>query len=328
MRDLTMCGTWRIGRSVLGLLIASAVLGACADGGTERCRVGAECPSGVCLSDGRCAPADGSDAGIDPLLDAQVAIDASAIGPDATIDAEAPDGGARLCSANGDGTIERGEMPLRAGLHATFRVAEGAVISTAGAAQADGTRRWDLSGALDGDADVRRDLRAIGSEWYATEFPGAGWTSRLSQREELLGVFEITEDELLLRGVVSPEDGFSRTLLTYEPAVVVLRFPLREGESWTTTSTVSGQALGVASYFTETYASEVDARGELTTPFGTFEVLRVRTVLDRLVGAFPTRVRTYAFASECFGTVATIASNDNEMQVEFTSAAEVSRLAP
>lgn len=314
-------------RSVQAALLAIA-LSACAEGGMERCRVGADCASGVCRSDGRCE-IPGRDAGPEvdggePEDDAGLALD-GAPAEDASI--PETDGGARVCSADHDGTITRAEAPLRAGLYGTFRVAEDATVSTAGTAEG-ASRRWDLSGSLGGDADVRRDLRPLGTEWYADDFPGAGWTARLSEREELLGVFEITDEALYLRGVVSPEDGLTRTRLTYDPPVVVLRFPITEGASWETSSTVSGVALGVASYYTETYTSTVDASGELVTPFGTFEVLRVRTVLDRLVGALPTRVRSFAFVSECFGTVATISSRDNETEVEFTRAAEVSRLAP
>ena len=60
----------------------------------------------------------------------------------------------------------------------------------------------------------------------------------------------------------------------------------------------------------------------------TFEVLRVRTELERTVGLLTTTVRTFAFVSECFGTVATVTSEDDEDQVEFSRAAEVRRLAP
>jgi hypothetical protein len=35
---------------------------------------------------------------------------------------------------------------------------------------------------------------------------------------------------------------------------------------------------------------------------------------------------TYSFVSECFGTVATIRSEENESDAEFTEAAEVRRL--
>jgi hypothetical protein len=310
-------------RTVLPLIVA---LAGCASG-MDRCRVGAECRSGVCRSDGTCAPGSMPDAGARD--DAAIVIDAPMVVPDATSTSpDAGDASARLCLANDDGTIDRSEMPLRAGLHATFRVATDSAVDTAGARQTDGSRIWDLSAMRMGDVDVRRDLVAIEGTWYETEFPGAGWAARLSEREDLLGIFEIGPDALLLRGVVSPEDGFTRTLLHYDPAVVVLRFPLRVGDSWSTTSTVTGQALGVAVLYTETYASNVDASGSLVAPFGTFDVVRVRTILDRLVGALPTRVRSYSFASECFGTVATITSRDNETAAEFTTAAELARLTP
>ena len=95
-----------------------------------------------------------------------------------------------------------------------------------------------------------------------------------------------------------------------------------------TDSTVSGLATGIYSYYFEDYESQVDAHGELDTPFGTFEVLRVRVVLTRTVGMLVTELRTFAFVSECFGTVANIHSHENEHDQEFTQADEVWRLAP
>lgn len=300
----------------------------CAGGDAERCRVGAECMSGVCRSDGTCAPrlADGGSDAAMVEDDGGPMVDIDAAGLD---DGGPPvDGGARVCTANGDGTIDRAELPLRAGLYATFRTASDATVDTAGASLGDGTRRWDFSGALTGDADVRRELVPVTGTWWAPEFVGAGWSARLSESSELRGVFEITDTALLLRGVVSPADGATRTLLTYEPAVVVLQLPLRAGDSWETVSTVTGQASGIAVYYTETYSSSVDASGELVAPFGTFDVLRVRTTLDRMIGLLATRIRSFSFVSECFGTVASASSEDNETTVEFTTASEVSRLSP
>jgi hypothetical protein len=91
---------------------------------------------------------------------------------------------------------------------------------------------------------------------------------------------------------------------------------------------VSGTASGVAAFYTEKYDQKVDARGELVTPFGSFDVLRVKVVLTRTVGAVITVTRTYAFVTECFGTVASITSNANELQEEFTTAAELRRITP
>lgn len=311
-------------RAALALFTLSAL--ACADAGAPRCRVGSDCVSGVCRSDGTCGfvASDAGMAGDDggELADA-AATDGAA--PDTGV---APgDAGTRICEADGDGIITRAEVPMRAGLRATFRAASDATVDMRGTMEG-GVRAWDLSGALSGDADLLVELTAIRDQWFASDFPGAGWVTRLSADADLLGVFAIDADALRLLGVVSPEDGLTRTRLTYDPPVVVLRFPLRAGDTYSTASSVSGQALGVLTAYTETYSSEVDASGTLRAPFGTFDVLRVRTTLDRLVGAFPTRVRSFAFVSECFGTVATVSSQDNEMAVEFTRAAEARRLAP
>lgn len=305
------------------LLLAAALLtslaGALACGTDEdeapSCRVDADCASGRCGSEGACIPNDGQggDGGAG----------GSATGGDG-----GGTGGSGTCLPDRDGTITRAEVPLQAGLFATFRVGQNATIDTAGEAAPDGARTWDLTGALPGDHGVRVELLPIDGQWFAASFPGASYATRLSESAELLGVFEITPDALLLRGVVSPEDGLFKTELTYEPAVKVLSFPLTSGTTFTTDATVTGTAQGAFSFYSESYESTVDAHGTLRTPFADFPVLRVRTVLTRTVAGFPTTIRTFAFASECFGTVATITSQDYETAQEFTDAAEVRRLAP
>jgi hypothetical protein len=42
----------------------------------------------------------------------------------------------------------------------------------------------------------------------------------------------------------------------------------------------------------------------------------------------PTIKHSHAFVTECYGTVATVNSQDNETTVDFTDAAEVRRIAP
>ena len=57
------------------------------------------------------------------------------------------------------------------------------------------------------------------------------------------------------------------------------------GSTWTSTSTVNGHRRGRSSpHYTEKYASKVDAQGTLKVPYGTFQVLRVQTMLTRTVG--------------------------------------------
>lgn len=293
----------------LGLALAAA---ACSSA-PAACRLGSDCASGVCRSDGTCAPQDNP-----PPPDT-----------DGGADASKADGSSPLpgCTPNKDGTINAAEVPLKAGLHATFRTATNVAVSTAGAT-VNGQRTWDLSGALAGDHPRAVDTLAPAGAWWAPSFATATYASRLSDQSDLLGVFEVGASALTLRGVVSPADGLTKTNLSYAPGAAMTQYPLAVGAKWSTTSQVTGTASGVAALYTEQYASEVDARGTLKTPFGAFDVLRVHTTLTRTVGVVPTVTRSFAFVAECFGTVATIASLPNEPQVEFTQASEVARIAP
>jgi hypothetical protein len=266
------------------------------------------------------------DTGPLPQGDAGPDVDASTVpGEDAAMPTD--DGGVRVCSGNADGVVSRDEVPLRAGLHATFRIAQDTPIDTTGGSGAH--RTWDLSGALTGDTDARVELLDPAGTWWSADYPLATYAATLSASSDNLGVFRVTDTELQLLGVVSPEGGLQRTTLSYDPPVVVLSFPVQQGGSWMTRSTVTGFAVGVAAYYTETYTSTVDAAGTLITPLGSMEVLRVRTDMERTSGlATLTTSRTFGFVAECFGTAATITSRDLETSVEFTRAAEVRRLAP
>lgn len=231
-----------------------------------------------------------------------------------------------FCMPDRDGAITRAEMPLRQGLYATFEVASNAEVDTAGVAREDGARAWDLNVEIPGDRRVLLEAQALAGRWFSTDFPDATYVAELSASSDLLGVFKLDDDALSLLGVVSPEGGLTSTKLTYDPPVTILDFPIERGKSWETEASVSGTAQGVLAFYSEDYSSQVDAHGVMATPYGSFPVLRVRTDLSRLVGLLGTDVRTYAFVSECFGTVATIVSEDNEDEVEFTTAAEIRRL--
>lgn len=313
-------------RPLLLLAAASVLLMACSDNEAEvQCRVGADCASGVCLSDGTCALPQ-PDAGKDQATVEDAAQDAGEE-PAETPDAGDADSTSTTCMPNMDGVITREEIPLRAGLNAKFKIAADVDIDTHGVDQ-NGTRTWDYSDDLAGDHLTILELQKIDSLWFAPKFPTATYAARLAESADLLGVFQLTDDQLLLLGVVSPDDGLYRTELKYDPAVVVLQFPIEQGKTWTTNSQVSGVAMGVASVYTEKYESQVDAKGNLVTPLSTFPVQRVRTLLTRTVGMMVTTTRSFSFATECFGTVATITSGSNETAEEFTKAAEIRRLSP
>ena len=303
--------------------VAAIATTSCGSDSRAACSLGADCASGACRSDGTCAPPSGGNDGGD-LGDGAPSGDGGSVGNDAST-ADAPVTG---CQPNKDGVITREETPLAAGLRATYRVATDVPVSTAGTTNPDGTHHWDLSGALAGDHTLVIETVAPAGRWFAADFAGASYTVRLSDAADLLGVFELTPSALLLRGVVSPSDTPTRTKVTYSPAASTLTFPMQKGSTWSTSSTVSGQAAGFATYYTEATTYLIDASGDLVTPLGTYSVLRIKATLTRTVGFLATTVRTFAFVGECAGTVARIISKDNESQEEFTTASEVQRTAP
>ncbi len=295
----------------LALICALSV--GCGESSDHACTQHSDCESNFCKSDGTCAASE--DGGAPDAGD-------SGIGGDASIDANSAP-----CTPNHDGILSRDEFPLEPGRSATYRVALNAPVSTAGQINGD-ERRWEFSTNLESDRDIPSTLRSPDGEWFASLFEGASYVTRLSEENNLLGVFELNNEALLLRGVVSPEPGLTRTELIYTPPVVVIRFPLQTSSAWSHHTSVSGVADGIAVLYSEQYEFNVDAQGDIETPFGTFPVLRLRTELQRTFGAFVTTNRTFNFLAECFTFVATVRSSDFETDVEFTTAAEVRRLAP
>jgi hypothetical protein len=312
------------------LVAASALSTACAAGGDfAACTVGSDCASGICNSDGTCADAETSAAssGSGAGGPASSSTDGTTT-TSATTGSGGGAGGSNVCSPNDDGVVTRAEVPLAPGLHATFRATENATVDTAGAMNGDGSRTWDFTAMLSGDHDELVETQDPSGAWYAAQFAGATYTARLSDAASLLGVFKVIDTQLLLMGVVSPTETPPVTELAYDPPVVVLAFPISASSTWQTSSGVTGLADGVAAAYNETYQSSVDAHGQVVTPFGPFSVLRVRTNLTRTVGATVTVSHQFSFVAECFGTVATVNSQPDELMAEFTSASEIERLSP
>ncbi len=316
-----------------GGLVFAFVVTACGSAEVATCHVAADCASGVCKTDGTCGSAT-VDAGSVTFGDASVrAPDAKysdtqsksdttdAAGQDAS--QPGVDAAPAACTPNGDGVVTRAEVPFVVGAEAHWRAATKVAFDTAGVAQAGGGRSWDASGNLPGDKAILLRTDPVAGTWFADKFKGATYASRLSQDADLLGVFEVTQDALLLRGVVSPKDGLGRTLLTYAPPVAMLKFPLQLGAKWQTVAVVSNE-FGLPLY-TETYDMEVDAHGTFATPVGAYPVLRVRV---KLVQALVMTKRSMLFVSECIGTIAAIDLEATDSTSEPKTAASLRRIAP
>ena len=306
------------------IVLSLALLG-CAEGGEIPCRFGADCPTGVCLPDGVCQM-EGEDAGIG---DAGPIADDAGNAPDAGGEDAGPDpidAGPPGCG-DADGLLTRAELPLPLDVAIEQRSATSVSVDTHGAERPDGSRVWDLEGPFTGDADRTVRRTALDGAWYAADFAGATYVLPLGVASDLLGVFELTSDALLLRGIVSPADGITRTALTYDPPMPVWRFPLEDGATWTQTSSVSGLASGITSVASETWAVSVDAHGQLGSPGGVREVLRVNTSITRTVGFLVTVSRRLSWVEECVGTVGQVSGVDGDTTVEPTFASELWRVA-
>lgn len=333
----------------LAVVAVLTAIAACSSSEARNCRVDADCASGVCGADGTCVnkPDSGTPGPIGTGIP-QGDDDDDLGTPDAGRPAD--DGGgykAPGCVANNDGVITREEVPLQAGLHAIFRFASNVDISTQGEIQEDGTRKWDLTPSFSSDANVLIETKKLDGQWFQAEYKDATYFTPLGKSPDVLAIFENAQGSLVLKGAVSTAgEGPNKIDLKNASLVRTLDFGeggLKVGKKWTDKTLVTGVSptpngtggfnpSGPIAYL-DKYDNSVDASGTLETPLGTFNVLRVRIDLTRTIpydgGEIPAfTTRTYAFVTECYGNVASMVSGFNEVQEEFTRAAEIRRIAP
>lgn len=320
------------------IVLFIAALSACADGQADQ-DVLTPYEDGAQQDVGDAGTEDSGDAGDDADNNAanNNSSDAGDTG-DGDADANGDGGdinnGDGFCQPQGDGVMRRDRYPVDVGQGAPFQFSFDVAVDTAGD-DSEGTRTWDFS-ADGGDDDRTETIRLEDPQehWFGDVFEEATYATKLSGDPDVeeFGLFAIDDQGLFLLGVASADDGYYRTELTYDPPVTILEFPFEEGDSWSTETDATGSFGG--NHFhshEESYATTVDAKGQVLTPYGSFEALRVNTMMDRgYWGAFgwtTAEVRTYAFVAECFGTVARVVSAEDEAQPDFDEAAELMRLA-
>ena len=350
---------------ILGLfLFLSFLLIGCFNESKE-CRFGADCASGVCTSTGLCLSPQDSSAELDSAVvpeggndrdastggeetdyefggsegrDAEVSDDQRDRGMSEDmgrleldmseqIDQSLEEGsdmseGAENCWPDHNGQVDLTEVPVLPEVNQNYLKANDVVVDTSG-------EDWDLIPSLMDEQLISVRLEIIDDQWFAPTFPEATYVAPIAGEESLLGVYEVTQTQLLLRGVVSEsEEPHLKTELTYRPPAIIMNFPLRTGDSWESTSTITGlYPLGVAYYF-ETHESEVDAQGMMNTPLADFEVMRVNSQLTRTIGLIVTTRRNHFYLAECFGVIASITSHDDEPNRLFSEAAEIRMITP
>ena len=301
-------------RAVAVCLLAMAAAGC--DSASAGCRTDRDCPGGACVA-GACRPLYGADlAG---------ATDLKVVTTWQPGDGGVPDGLAPACVLNGDGVIDRSELPFIAGLGGLFAVNPSGSAVDVVLAQSGGV--WDFRAPVANETRVFDQLIAPGGTWWAADFPTATYAERMEDGQPLLGVYQATAGALELLGVVSDSPGLSQTKLTYATPINVLEFPIQVGASWTAASDVTGTASGVLFVAHETYTFTVTERGTTETPSGNYDSLRLRMNYTQQVGAYLVTRVIYLHLAECYGAVARIRSVDYETSNDFTRAAEYRRLA-
>ncbi|MFH1808567.1 MAG: hypothetical protein ABIJ09_07475 [Pseudomonadota bacterium] len=327
--------------TALAHLMVLAALAAACDPAAAPCYGDSQCPAGqVCDPRGQCVAAVEIDAGaLDASASDRAGVDqrtpdaghddasTDAAAPDATLD----DGGAPLCPP-WDQVITRSEMNLGPGLSGHFRAIapDQPVTVNLVPTQTSGGLLWDFSAAASGEHSVVLETLSPAGTWWAADYPDASYANLLQIGGDVLGVFRVDSDQVVMLGVVSVDAD--RIDLSYDPPVVVYRFPLQVGDSWVTESTVTGIYEGVLTGFYEDYSYSVEVAGQARVPAGTFDVLQLRMErVNRVPTLNPfffltTTTLKYQFVAQCYGTVAVVGSQDDEDADPFTTAREYTRL--
>lgn len=237
------------------------------------------------------------------------------------------------CLPDRDGVLTADELPIALDGTATYHASPAGqtrAVDLAGADE-DGTRVWDLDAEDPGDELVEVGATALGAQWYATAFAGGGFVT--PQGPGIDAVYHLDATGLWLHGLASTaeEPAADRTLLVYDAPVPVLRLPLRDGDAWTATGTVSGGTLDGLPYVgADTYTVAADGAGRLDLPYVRFApVLRVETLVEvePAAGGVMTSRRQTLFLFECFGELARAESRADEPAEEFTTASYLRRFA-
>lgn len=258
--------------------------------------------------------------------------------PDGEPGAE-PDGGepepGSPCVPNNNGIITRAETPVSFDLAPRFTAGgteETPVpVDLVGTLEGD-MRVWTFDAPYASDRQVEIGASANEGFWFSPSFPTADYVAPLDSDANNYGAFRREDNALLLLGVASADESVD-TLLTYDPPVVALAFPLEVGSTFSSTTDVSGTLEGNSFYTsTDTHTMTVDERGILRTFSGDIDVLRMRLELELEIPVpfFPFlltyRYVRHSFLTECLGQVGFVASKEDEPENNFTEAVEVRRL--
>lgn len=230
------------------------------------------------------------------------------------------------CVPNRDGVITADELPIAYGATIDYYASTGMHVDLV--AQ---NGIWDLSQERADDEVVALGPAALEAQWYAAMFPTGQFA--VDAGGGLDGIYHQDAAALWLDGTASREQmpAAGKTLVRYPDPIAVLRFPLADGDAFSTTAQIpDGIIDGLPFIGSDHVDVDVTGSGRLDVPYVRFSpVLRVRTHVVRTpsTGTPVVGKRTTIFMFECFGEVARAESQPNEANPDFTTAAYLRRFA-
>ena len=231
------------------------------------------------------------------------------------------------CVPDRDGRITAAELPVAYGTTATY------YASPAGATRAISStgKHWDFSEERKDDVVIELGPTELKAQWYAASFPAGQFV--VDGGGGLDGIYHQDGQALWLDGTASkePMPQAGKTLVRYAQPIAVLRFPVTDGDTYTTTASIpDGITAGLPFIGTDQVDVDVTGDGTVEVPYVRFSpALRVRTLVTRKpsTGTPVVTRRNTIFLFECFGEVARAESRVDEPAADFTTAAYLRRFA-
>ncbi len=230
------------------------------------------------------------------------------------------------CVPNRDGQITADELPIALGFTVDYYAASNRAVNLA---PTNGV--YDLSAESPDDTVVALGPVQLAAQWYADQFPTGQFS--VDAGSGLDGIYHQDDRALWLDGMASHDEmpAAGKTLIRYADPIALLRFPLTDGLTYSTTAALeTATVAGLPFNGTDKVDVDVTAGERLDVPYVEFSpVLRVRTNVTRTpsTGTPVVTKRTTIFMFECFGEVARAESNPDEAAEDFTTAAYVRRFA-
>jgi hypothetical protein len=232
------------------------------------------------------------------------------------------------CVPDRDGQITADELPIAYGATVSYYASPPGV--TRPVALGATNRVWDLSKEESDDVELALGPAALKDQWYAASFPAGEFS--VDGGGGLDGIYHQDDQALWLDGTASQSPTpATRTLIRYTQPIAVLRFPIADGDAFTTLAMIpDGVVSGLPFIGTDEVSVEVFGDGRVDVPYVRFSpAMQVRTLVTRKpsTGTPVVTRRNAIFLFECFGEVARAESRQDEPSAEFTQAAYLRRFA-